>query len=68
MTAINKKKCSDPGVPTNGLRMGNDFTSGNRVTFKCSEGFSLIGEQQIVCQANGQWNQKKPLCIGKITT
>uniref|UniRef100_A0A7M5WWI0 Uncharacterized protein n=1 Tax=Clytia hemisphaerica TaxID=252671 RepID=A0A7M5WWI0_9CNID len=54
--------CEDPGKPTNGTRIGDDFTVGSSVSFKCDEGFLLEGQSSITCGVNGKWNAQAPTC------
>jgi len=53
--------CSDPGVPSNGSRTGNNFLHGNSVNFECHRGFELEGDKTMTC-TDGGWNGFKPQC------
>ena len=55
--------CGDPGIPTNGFTNGNNFKFHDVLTFGCDSDFSLIGNSNITCQANGQWSGNIPLCL-----
>lgn len=60
--------CSDPGIPANGLRIGDDATVGQNVTFMCQPGYMMIGEDKAVtrtCTSNGTWSGTMPACQGK---
>lgn len=60
--------CGDPGVPANGLRMGDDFTVGQNVTFMCQPGYMMIGGDNTVtrtCTNNSTWSGTVPSCQGK---
>uniref|UniRef100_A0A3Q2EKG5 Sushi domain-containing protein n=1 Tax=Cyprinodon variegatus TaxID=28743 RepID=A0A3Q2EKG5_CYPVA len=61
--------CSDPGIPANGLRFGDDITVGQNVTFMCQPGFVMIGGENAIsrtCTNNGTWSGTMPACKGKI--
>jgi len=55
------KRCTDPGTPQNGRRIGDDFRSGSRVKFLCQFGFKLRGASNITCN-DGEWSDKVPAC------
>ncbi|KAL9965481.1 hypothetical protein ACROYT_G029286 [Oculina patagonica] len=57
--------CPDPGVPSNGRRIGDDFRHGKSVTFKCQDEFELKGMTAINCN-DGTWTDDIPQCKGKI--
>uniref|UniRef100_A0AAY4DQL8 CUB and Sushi multiple domains 2 n=1 Tax=Denticeps clupeoides TaxID=299321 RepID=A0AAY4DQL8_9TELE len=56
--------CGDPGVPANGMRLGNDFTYGNSVSFQCSPGFTMDTDRAstLICTKDRTWNATKPVC------
>lgn len=60
--------CGDPGVPGNGLRLGNDFTYNHTVSFQCSPGFTMDADRAstLICTKDRTWNGTKPLCKGKV--
>ena len=35
---------------------------GSLATYRCNEGYSLIGNSQRTCQSNGHWNGSTPEC------
>ena len=55
--------CRDPGIPSNGRRIGNNFNHGKQVTFECSQGFVLVGNSTSVCH-KGKWSHVVPNCKG----
>ena len=55
--------CKDPGNPSNGERLGNNFNHGSQITFVCMEGFTLTGNSTTVCQ-EGNWSHALPNCKG----
>ncbi|KAL7980566.1 hypothetical protein Chor_001720, partial [Crotalus horridus] len=56
--------CGDPGVPANGIRMGNDFTYNKTVTFQCMPGYMMESERAstLTCTKDRTWNGTKPVC------
>ena len=57
-------KCTDPDVPTNGVRIGENFAVGQWIIFKCKPGFLLMnGSKNRRCLANTQWSGKEPECV-----
>lgn len=60
--------CGDPGIPANGLRIGDDITVGQNVTFMCQLGYVMTGGDNTVtrtCTNNGTWSGTMPACQGK---
>lgn len=53
--------CRDPGVPENGIRIGDDFGDSQMVAYRCKENFNLVGSPTSFCIA-GHWNTTKPTC------
>ncbi|XP_065450657.1 C4b-binding protein alpha chain-like [Chrysemys picta bellii] len=51
---------------SNNALIGDDFSFGLKVTYKCDQGFSLIGEASIHCttkdNVNGEWSGPAPEC------
>ncbi|XP_078380310.1 uncharacterized protein LOC144663284 [Oculina patagonica] len=58
-----KAPCPDPGMPSNGRRIGDDFRHGKSVTFKCQDKFELKGVATINCN-DGTWTDDIPQCKG----
>uniref|UniRef100_A0A8C3IEI0 Sushi domain-containing protein n=1 Tax=Chrysemys picta bellii TaxID=8478 RepID=A0A8C3IEI0_CHRPI len=61
--------CLPPPGITHGSHTGQtvqEFSFGSAVTYKCDQGFSLIGEASIHCttkdNVNGQWSGPAPEC------
>ena len=48
--------------PENGTVTINGTVPGSIATYTCDPGFNLIGDEQRVCQANGNWSENEPLC------
>uniref|UniRef100_A0A8B9LZ55 CUB and Sushi multiple domains 2 n=1 Tax=Astyanax mexicanus TaxID=7994 RepID=A0A8B9LZ55_ASTMX len=59
--------CGMPIAPVNGSVVGQDFTLGSRVTFRCNPGFRLANTVPLstVCQESGRWTpvETPPRCI-----
>ncbi|XP_068234778.1 uncharacterized protein [Palaemon carinicauda] len=58
------EQCGRPGRPVNGTvsASGRFYFPGERVAYKCLEGFVLFGEDERTCQKNGTWSDEVPLC------
>ena len=56
-------ECGDPGTPASGLKQLTRTTYNARVQYTCLDGFSLQGQQERVCQANGRWSGSLPACV-----
>ncbi|XP_041089827.1 CUB and sushi domain-containing protein 2-like [Polyodon spathula] len=54
--------CGDPGVPSHGIRLGEEFSVGSAVRFSCEPGYTLRGSSERSCQANGSWAGHQPEC------
>ncbi|KAL9989290.1 hypothetical protein ACROYT_G003823 [Oculina patagonica] len=61
-TAVCKAPCSDPGKPTGGRRIGNNFRHRKQVTFRCSKSLKIQGPRRIIC-FDGTWSDRKPKCL-----
>jgi len=55
--------CPDPGVPSQGMRVGDNFQDGKTVTFECKKNYDLLGNASIRCNG-GVWNSDTPKCKG----
>ncbi|XP_055490548.1 CUB and sushi domain-containing protein 3-like [Leucoraja erinacea] len=57
--------CGDPGMPANGMRLGDVFTVGQNVTQICQPGYTIQDVQTSAirsCLSNGTWSGSMPLC------
>ncbi|XP_069079880.1 CUB and sushi domain-containing protein 2 [Pleurodeles waltl] len=54
--------CGDPGTPSHGIRLGEDFSLDSMVRFSCEPGYSLRGSSERVCTPNGSWSGSQPSC------
>ncbi|XP_041863649.1 complement factor B-like isoform X2 [Melanotaenia boesemani] len=59
--------CADPGIPPGASRTGNIFEIDDKVKYTCSGDLILVGQNERVCQENGQWTGKEPACYYKYT-
>ncbi|XP_061853963.1 inactive serine protease PAMR1 isoform X2 [Colius striatus] len=69
---LDEKNCTDPGGPLNGYRRVVEDTGvlngryakiGTVIAFFCNNSYVLSGNEQRICQENGEWSGKKPICI-----
>ena len=61
-------QCEDPGLPENGRRIvvpptTNNFTTGTRAYFICSDGYEIKGTNTRLCQDSGSWTSTTPECL-----
>ena len=55
--------CGLPVIPTNGRVDTSAGTSfGDVARYSCDEGYTLIGQNETTCQADGRWNGSVPTC------
>uniref|UniRef100_A0A8C2E6P3 CUB and Sushi multiple domains 2 n=1 Tax=Cyprinus carpio TaxID=7962 RepID=A0A8C2E6P3_CYPCA len=57
--------CNDPGIPTNGTRIGDSREPGDHVLFQCDPGYLLQGATKITCtEINNRffWQPDPPTC------
>lgn len=57
--------CGDPGVPSNGRRLGDRFLYQDVVMFECDDGFyQSSGPENGTreCLITGQWSHTQPVC------
>lgn len=54
--------CGDPGTPENGRRLGDNFTVGAVVFFRCNDDYDLVDSKFRICQENGLWSGTQPTC------
>ena len=53
--------CHEPAVIPDGHRTVSNLRHGSSVTYRCSQGFTLQGQAQLICQ-NGNWSSPPPTC------
>ena len=54
----------DPSDPNGSLDVSST-TLGSEATYSCNPGFTLVGTEVAVCQADGQWSSQAPVCERK---
>ncbi|KAF7219489.1 complement factor B [Nothobranchius furzeri] len=59
--------CSDPGVPPGAERSAGRFQKGEKVTYRCQSGLTLLGSAERVCLENREWSGSAPRCQGSNT-
>ena len=65
------QKCERPVSPKNGdvvSRRRNQelFNVGEKIWFKCDEGFDLVGKKDFACQGDESWKPRSfPSCVSK---
>jgi len=60
---LNTAVCRDPGVPSKGKRLHDNFQEGKTVTFQCNRDHDLVGNDTIKCEG-GIWSDEVPKCRG----
>ncbi|XP_033752643.1 MAM and LDL-receptor class A domain-containing protein 1-like [Pecten maximus] len=58
-----QKECQNPGTLKNGGISKDDLTIGSKITYKCNDGFALIGPSERICTDNGTWTGDTPVCL-----
>ena len=48
--------------PRNGDVSFRTTTFNSRAAYSCNNGFLLVGQTTRVCQSNGEWSGKAPVC------
>ncbi|KAJ6665888.1 hypothetical protein lerEdw1_001360 [Lerista edwardsae] len=54
--------CDDPGVPSHGTRLGDEFKIKSLLRFSCEMGYQLRGSSERTCLLNGSWSGLQPVC------
>ena len=57
--------CGTPEMPTNGAIDLRSTTFDSTVQYACNTGYSLVGQNTSVCQADGEWSSRPPSCEGE---
>lgn len=52
-----------PDIPNGQVDISPDTKFGSYATYSCNLGHVLQGNQQRICQANGQWSGSTPKCV-----
>lgn len=56
--------CGYPGYIRNGYIIGRSYFYQDKITYKCYDGFDLIGNSTRICREDGNWYPEKPICKG----
>ncbi|KFD70225.1 hypothetical protein M514_03325 [Trichuris suis] len=59
---VKARSCGHPGEVLNAVRLGEQFTYPNTVTYRCIDGFYLRGSSTLTCAEDGRWVGEKPTC------
>ena len=51
--------------PANGKVRHNGRKIGSFATYSCNRGYKLVGVSNRMCQPDGTWSGKKPVCQSK---
>jgi len=56
--------CDDPGEVAHATRIVKDpnFSFNSQVSYRCDNNYMSDSKPVILCNRNGQWNRKKPVC------
>ncbi|XP_032808661.2 CUB and sushi domain-containing protein 3-like isoform X1 [Petromyzon marinus] len=54
--------CGDPGIPSHGHRIGEEFRVKSVVRFGCAVGYALHGPSERVCLPSGSWSRSQAEC------
>ena len=57
--------CPELDSPKDGSVNANGDTPGSKATYKCDNGFKLVGQSLRTCELGGEWNGSPPTCMGK---
>ena len=66
LTVVCISDCGNPSKPTNGsvsLAVLGTTTYGATATYSCEEGYDLIGDETIECEASGLWSDASTCSI-----
>ncbi|XP_039252524.2 complement factor B-like [Styela clava] len=60
-----EKRCPHPGVPIDGRLIGDDFSIGSTVRFRCDYGYVLYGDEKQTCLWMKEWSGTgiAPTCV-----
>ena len=54
--------CPSLDAPTNGVVEATGNCEGDTVTYRCNDGFELVGAAVLTCQSTGMWDSSPPVC------
>lgn len=56
--------CGHPAFISNGYYIGNNFTFGHQIEYRCNHGFNITGSPKQICNETGKWFPDSPKCFG----
>ena len=63
VVAMVARRCAHPGHVPNSRRLDPTlFYFPHNVTYRCFDGYQLIGNAHRACLDNGQWSGRLPIC------
>ena len=59
-------KCTEPKIGKEVLKLctHGDMRYGTVCDFECRPGYSLVGNNMLMCSSKGQWTNSAPVCKG----
>ncbi|XP_076634348.1 sushi, von Willebrand factor type A, EGF and pentraxin domain-containing protein 1 [Colletes latitarsis] len=60
-----RRKCGFPGYFPRGYVQGRSYFFGDEIHYSCLDGYELRGNPHRICNADGKWSGRPPICIGK---
>lgn len=57
--------CPDPGIPINGMKNSSNYDMGERISFSCQSGYTLLGTEIRECLPHRIWSGNEVKCVGK---
>ncbi|XP_060077759.1 sushi, von Willebrand factor type A, EGF and pentraxin domain-containing protein 1-like, partial [Ylistrum balloti] len=58
----NPVNCGEPTFVANSGRLGDLYTYGNLLTYFCEDGYTLVGDDVLVCLEDATWSSFPPQC------
>nr|XP_002121384.2 fibropellin-1-like isoform X1 [Ciona intestinalis] len=55
------RQCSNPGIPY--LSNDTKWANGATLRFSCTDGYKLLGTENLTCLRNETWDHEMPVCI-----
>ncbi|CAK8684025.1 unnamed protein product [Clavelina lepadiformis] len=61
--------CPDLVEPADGSLSPEQFqyNVNDVVTFDCDDGFNRLGAEEVICQEDGKWSDREPICVEKVS-
>ncbi|XP_053975953.1 sushi, von Willebrand factor type A, EGF and pentraxin domain-containing protein 1-like [Hylaeus volcanicus] len=60
-----RRKCGFPGYFPRGRVQGRSYSFGDEINYVCLTGYELRGNPRRICNADGKWSGRPPVCIGR---